>query len=321
MQFDTGSSRFVISTTECAACSGDSPYNRSLSSTFHEGIQPWKIKYGDGSFAEGVVAKDLVTLGSISVQNQTLNMVLAESSNFDDTVDGVLGLSFGSISGSTTVFESMMQQGIVDQGIFSFYFGKRSLNGGGEVIFGGLDMGRIELGNEITYTPVTQATHWNINIQDFTMNDMSLQGEQKTPLHAIVDTGTTLLVGPEAMVRIYHSQIPRSRRFKKTWVVPCMGNINLGIVIEGKTFWVPYKDLAREYVGLGLCFSAVQTSSADFLILGDVFLKNNYVVFDQEGMRVGFAPLKAEEKMVLASDNEEGEGKGEVAAVHLQDEL
>ncbi|KAG0280672.1 hypothetical protein BGZ95_009228 [Linnemannia exigua] len=318
MQFDTGSSRFVVSTTECAICTGSTSFNRTQSSTFRPGVMPWKIHYGDGSFAEGIVGEDKVTLGTISVESQQLNLVLSESAGFDDDIDGVLGLSFGALSGSTTVFENMMNKDLVDKGIFSFFLGKRSINGGGEVIFGGMDMERVEPGNEITYTPVTNATHWNIDVQNFSVNGVSLStGTTTSPLRSIVDTGTTLLVGPENWVTWYHSQIKRSRKFRKTWVVPCKGTSSLGVVVEGKTFSVPYEDLAREYIGFGLCFSAVQSSSADYLILGDVFLKNNYVVFDQAEKRVGFAPLKAETKRVTPTDSEDEV----MASGRMQEEL
>ncbi|KAG0379220.1 hypothetical protein BGX24_001268 [Mortierella sp. AD032] len=318
MQFDTGSSRFVVSTTECSSCTGSSRFNRTRSTTFRPGVMPWTIHYGDGSFAEGITGEDKVTLGSISVDIQELNLVHSESSNFDDAVDGVLGLSFGAISGSTTVFENMMSKNLVDKGIFSFFLGKRSINGGGEVIFGGMDMERVEPGNEITYTPVTNATFWNIDVQNFSINNVSfVTGTRTSPVRSIVDTGTTLLVGPEDWVTWYHGRIPRSRKFRKTWVIPCKGSSKLGVVVEGKTFSVPYEDLAREYVGFGLCFSAVQSSSADYLILGDVFLKNNYVVFDQEGKRVGFAPLKTEIKKVTTADSEDED----MVSGRLQEEL
>ncbi|KAF9935136.1 hypothetical protein FBU30_007515 [Linnemannia zychae] len=318
LQFDTGSSRFVVSTTECPVCSGDSHFNKSLSTTFREGNIPWKIQYGDGSFAEGFISEDTVTLGTISVENQMLNLVLEESPNFDDTIDGVMGLSFGAISGSTTVFENMMKQNLVEKGIFSFFFGKRAINGGGEVIFGGLDMERVEPGYDITYTPVTEATHWNIDVQDFTMNDASFAADtMTTPIRTIVDTGTTLLVGPQDWVGWFHMQIPKSRRFKRRWTIPCKGSGQLGVVIEDKTFTVPYEDLAREYIGFGLCFSAVQSSSADYLIMGAVFIKNNYVVFNQEEQLVGFAPLKAEAKNSRLTNIE----KEDTAEDRIQDQL
>ncbi|KAF9102669.1 hypothetical protein BGX29_004338 [Mortierella sp. GBA35] len=284
LQFDTGSSRFVVFTIECPDCSGDAHFNRTLSPTFRDGAVPWKFQYGDGSYAQGLISEDSVTLGNITVQNQKLNLVLLESPNFDDVVDGVMGLSFGEISGSTTVFES-------------------------EVIFGGMDVDRVEPGNDITYTPVTEATHWNIDIQDFVINGKSFKDDQKTsPTRSIVDTGTTLLVGPESWVSWYHAQIPGARLYhKKEWIVPCTNNATLSVVIEGKSFLVPTVDLTREFRG-SRCFSAVQSSSVDYLVLGDVFLKNNYVVFDQADKRVEFAPLKAEIKRVMPTDTEdEGE--------------
>ena len=139
------------------------------------------------------------------------------------------------------------------------------------------------------------------------MNDGSFAKDRKTiPIRSIVDTGTTLLVGPEDRVRWYHNQTPKSRKYRMTWVVPCKSQSKLAAVIEGKVFTVPHEDLAREYIGFGLCFSAMQTSSADYLILEDVFL-NSYVVFDQAEKRVGFASLKTEAKKVTTAADTEDE--------------
>lgn len=39
-----------------------------------------------------------------------------------------------------------------------------------------------------------------------------------------------------------------------------------------------------------MCFGGIQSNSGmEFSIFGDVFLKNQYVVFDAEGPRLGFA--------------------------------
>jgi len=51
----------------------------------------------------------------------------------------------------------------------------------------------------------------------------------------------------------------------------------------------PFEDLVRkETEEDGMCFSDIQPSSACFMIIGDVFIKNNYVVFDQEHKRIGW---------------------------------
>ncbi|KAF9431702.1 hypothetical protein BGZ76_011804 [Entomortierella beljakovae] len=295
MQFDTGSSRFVLSASDCAQCSGDTHYNRLASSTFNKGSEePWDIHYGDGSFALGVISRDDVTLGDITIIGQSLNLVRNESEGFDDVIDGVMGLSFGELSNSTTVFESMMAQKKVSRGIFSFYLGKKSLGGGGEVVFGGLDMSRIEPGVEITYTNVIQALHWKVGFRNIIVNGYPMVDVSRGQvLPAVIDTGSTLLIIPARMSYWIHRQMIGARVFRGIWTVPCdMIDGQIEFDIEGKRFVVPAVDLVREATNLpGLCFSSIQSSSGSYMIIGDVFIKNNYVVFDQENKRVGFAPL------------------------------
>ncbi|KAG0307029.1 hypothetical protein BGZ98_001222 [Dissophora globulifera] len=298
MQFDTGSSRFVLSTKGCDQCSGDTHFDPSASSSFRPGSrEPWEIHYGDGSFASGIIGRDDVTLGNITVRQQSLNLVTNESASFDDTVDGVMGLSFGRLSSSTTIFESMMAQQQVARGIFGFYFGKRSLNGGGEVVFGGLDMARVQPGHTITYTNVTHAQYWKVAFRNVIVYGNPLlansdERKRSRMFPAVIDTGSTLLVVPEWIADQIHARIPGSRSFDVTWTVPCkLITGQLEFDIEGKRFAVPSIDLVREQTNIqGLCYSAIQSSPAGFMIIGDVFLKNNYVVFDQENQRVGFAP-------------------------------
>ncbi|KAF9149401.1 hypothetical protein BG015_008808 [Linnemannia schmuckeri] len=159
----------------------------------------WHITYGDMSHAEGFLGRDHVTLGATSiesttegdgdgkkggrggltVQYQELALVTSESANFDEAIDGIMGLAFGVLSSSSssgggtpkavptkTVFENMMAQGLVDRGMFSFYLGKSSRGGGGEVLFGGWDPARIKDGEELVFTNVTKPKYWQINVEN-----------------------------------------------------------------------------------------------------------------------------------------------------------
>lgn len=162
------------------------------------------------SHAEGFLGRDHVTLGApleststtegegkekkggrrgLTVQHQELALVTSESDNFDEAIDGIMGLAFGALSSTSssftssggttpsqvvptkTVFENMIAQGLVDRGVFSFYLGKSPHGGGGEVLFGGWDPSRIEDGYELVFTNVTRPKYWQINIENVFVSD------------------------------------------------------------------------------------------------------------------------------------------------------
>ncbi|KAG0326509.1 hypothetical protein BG004_002963 [Podila humilis] len=313
IDFDTGSSQFIVSSKGCSECSGSSHYDPSISKSFQGSRNPWQITYGDLSHAEGVLGRDDVTVGQITVSNQQLALVKSESSGFDEMIDGIMGLAFGALSTSVastkTVFENMMEQKLVDRGIFSFYLGKASLNGGGEVIFGGMDTERIAEGHKITYTPVTRAKYWQINVEDILVNDQPIQPllsrQAKTSFRnvaGIMDTGTTLLIVPLQISYAIHRAIHGSREYGQTWTVPCdlgkqFPEERVQLQIGGKKFKIPFEDLVREPADeQDHCYSGIQPTLSNFMIIGDLFIKNNYVVFDQEKKRVGIAPLRFETK-------------------------
>lgn len=310
------------------------------SNTFQGTNKPWHITYGDLSHAEGVLGHDHVMIDGITVTNQQLALVTSESKGFDDTIDGIMGLAFGALSTNIalthTVFENMMEQKLVDRGMFSFYLGKTSLNGGGEVVFGGMDMDRVADGHNITYTPVTRPKYWQINIENILVNDQPIQtalGSKINPksvfqnVAGILDTGTTLMIVPLQISYGIHQAIHGAHEYGQTWTVPCdlgsqfpEGQVQLEI--SGQRFKIPFEDLVREPSGdQEQCYSGIQPSSSNFMIIGDVFIKNNYVVFDQENKRVGIAPLKFETKTSSHGvDDGEGENDTVVSGASVNDD-
>jgi hypothetical protein len=65
----------------------------------------------------------------------------------------------------------------------------------------------------------------------------------------------------------------------------------LVFTIGGGTFQVPVDSLIFEKDG-STCYAGFGYAGLDFAILGDVFLKNNYVVFNQKVPQVQIAPAK-----------------------------
>lgn len=59
----------------------------------------WKIRYGDGSNASGIVGTNNVTLGGLTVENQAIELASKLSPQFTKGAgDGLLGLAFGKIN-------------------------------------------------------------------------------------------------------------------------------------------------------------------------------------------------------------------------------
>lgn len=121
---------------------------------------------------------------------------------------------------------------------------------------------------------------------------LSLQGKE-----AIIDTGTTIIVAPAEIVRHLHAGIKGAVfTLKSGWLIPCAANSTnekVAFELAGKTFTVPVSDLVREQSSeKNLCYSGLIESDLPFTVMGDVFLKSWYSVFDFGQNRVGFAPSK-----------------------------
>jgi cathepsin D len=114
------------------------------------------------------------------------------------------------------------------------------------------------------------------------------------PTPAIIDTGTSLIIGDShSVATAYKSIRGASDNGDGTYSIPCDASPSLKIrfasadvVLSPSTFVLKSGD--GKCIG-GLSYS--DTISSVFWVVGDVFLQNVYTTFDVGNSRVGFAAL------------------------------
>ncbi|XP_062974797.1 pepsin A-like [Elgaria multicarinata webbii] len=294
--FDTGSSNLWVPSVYCSseACSNHRRFNPQQSSTYQATSQSVSITYGTGSMT-GILGYDTVQVGTIQVTNQIFGLSETEPGTFlyYSPFDGILGLAFPSIasSGATPVFDNMMSEGLVSQDLFSVYLSSNDQSGS-FVMFGGYDS---SYAGNLNWVPLSAESYWQITVDSITMNGQSIACSGGC--EAIVDTGTSMLAGPPSCIANIQNSIGASQASNGEYMISCSAMNSLPDIIftiNGIEFPLPasaYVIQGQSYCTTGFEGIDIPTQSGELWILGDVFIRQYYVVFDRANNQVGMASL------------------------------
>ncbi|XP_054659849.1 pepsin B-like [Grus americana] len=295
--FDTGSANLWVPSTYCQtpACANRARFNPSLSSTFSGIGVTYTLSYGFGDLLVAL-GYDTVTIQNIIIRNQEFGLSLDKPSRpfYYLDFDGILGMAYPGvgIGGYNTLMQNMLQQRQLAEPIFSFYYSNPTYSYGGEVILGGVDPQLYS--GEILWAPVVQELYWKIGIEEFSIGP-SATGWCSQGCHGIVDTGTFLLTVPGQFMSAF-LQALGTEESDYGFVVDC-SNIpsmpTLYFAISGAQLPLP----PSVYVlnNNGVCTVGVEStyvpsaSGQPLWILGNLFLRQYYSIFDMANNRVGFA--------------------------------
>jgi hypothetical protein len=245
----------------------------------------------------GVLGADTVTAApGVAVTAQTFGLATQLASFFKgQPMDGILGLAYPSIAADyvTPVFDTMISQNVVSQPVFSFYLDSTSGDTESGIYFGGMDSSK--MAGQPTYVPVASQTYWQIGLYGVLVNgqDVGNCNGWLGSCKAIVDTGTSLIIGPTDAVNALMSSIGN--------VASDCSNMNslptIDFKLKGNTYKIPSSVyvIKEDWDGSGqqTCQLGIQGSDGlPFWILGDTFIREFYTIFDRGQNRVGFAPLK-----------------------------
>uniref|UniRef100_A0A4X1VLH3 Peptidase A1 domain-containing protein n=1 Tax=Sus scrofa TaxID=9823 RepID=A0A4X1VLH3_PIG len=272
--FDTGSADLWVPSIYCKskACVTHRSFNPSHSSTFHDRGKSIELEYGSGKMS-GFLGHDTVRIGQLTSTGQAFGLSKEEiSRTFEHAIfDGILGLAYPSIAikGTTTVIDNLKKQDQISEPVFAFYLSSDKEEGS-VVMFGGIALDRITCRGRVIGCP---------------------RGCQ-----AIVDTGTSMLHGPSKAVAKIHSLI-NAKHFEKEYVVPCNARKALPDIvftINNVDYPVPAQAYIRKDANNNRCYSTFEEimdtlNQREIWILGDVFLRLYFTVYDEGQNRIGLA--------------------------------
>lgn len=299
---------------------GKNKFDNSQSTSYKADGSDFHIQYGSGD-VQGYFSVDTVTLADdIVITDQKF----AEVSNAGGLgvgyimgqFDGILGLGFEGLSlgGAKTVFKNAIDQKVVAQPVFAFSLGD---NADGELTLGGYGEYDIMIDviqcvvlqfmcltllpspsfyptddskfkGDITWIPLSEPKYWQIDIEDITAGSYS-----SGTTNGIVDSGTSLITGPSTSIIKIALSVGAMPNIMGQYTIDCAKVPNLPDLefkINGQVWKVPGKDLVIESAGTCLfAMMGMDIPTGPQWILGDVFMRKFYTIFDYENQKVGLA--------------------------------
>jgi len=302
--FDTGSSNLWVPSQKCSifelACRTHNRYDSSKSSTYKPNGTEFEIHYGSGSMS-GFLSIDTTCITGACVTDQTFAEATHEPglAFIAAKFDGILGMAFPKISvkGVTPVFQNMVDQGVVDSPVFSFWLNRNPDESlGGLMVLGGSDPEYYE--GEFSYVDVVEPDYWRISMDGLSLGE-DLNVGCNGGCMGIVDTGSSLLVGPPEETNKINKAIGGTEIIpgQGQFMVDCNSIDSLPVLtftIGGQQYELVGKDyiLQVEQFGQKQCISGItglELPMGPWWILGDVFIGKYYTEFDAGNQRVGFA--------------------------------
>ncbi|KAJ7168223.1 acid protease [Mycena crocata] len=340
---DTGSSDLWVVSDNCSDedCQAVSRFSPSRSDTLVQTGMPFRLDYLMGS-VHGQMVFDTVRMGPYEVESQIFAMVsrTADIGLASTDTSGILGLCFPAsaaipATAGATFLENIMSLFDPPQRFFAFHLPRMpgSTDPNASFTMGSLDPDLAPEPDRIAYSPVVRTgrvyDYWKIPILRLTLNgvafplSVSRVPSADTPI-AVLDSGTTLLLGPSADVAALYALLgsaarpappslaPRSDNDPVTYQILCTHAALLGLVLGNPPHEYPIhpSDFAwAEGADGGWCTGGVQANDGvnggDWL-LGDIFLRNVYAVHHTNPPCVGLLNLIDPETAVAQFRSERG---------------
>lgn len=280
---DTGSSNLWVYSSKCTAvvCWYHSTYDAKKSSTYKANGEKFDISYGSGSIS-GFVSEDAAVLGDAKSSMKFGEIESVSGVAFyASQMSGILGLAYGTIS--VDKLPTFIDSSDLTDKSFAFYLHENPE--ASYLTLPGYDQAAVN-GQEFQFHNVVEQRYYSLNLTGIKKGDAKIPSDG---YKAVIDSGTSVLVGPNTLVKPLIEGITVNDDCSGIDALP-----TITFQIDG----IDYPLTPNDYVlkvtqGSDTeCVLAVMgqdfPSGFDYFILGDTFMRKYYSYFDKKNNRVGF---------------------------------
>ncbi|KAI1083922.1 acid protease [Whalleya microplaca] len=286
MLVDTGASTTWVMGSHCTsdACEKHNSFGPDDSKTYKDSGKTYSVGYGSGEVSGDVVSDNISIAGiNVTMPFGVANVTSDQFSQFP--FDGILALSMV----PDTWLAAVKNAKLIDSNVFGVNLARGSDGtNDGEIAFGAPN--KAKYSGDVSYTTIGSKNSWAIPMDDVSYGGKSAGVKNR---QAYIDTGTSFAFGPPADVKALYDLIPDSSSSDKgvSYTVPCNSDVLVSFSFSGKSWNVSSKDFTGAPNGNGVCTGNVYGMEyvSGAWLLGAMFLRNVYSVFDTDQGRIGFA--------------------------------
>ena len=160
---------------------------------------------------------------------------------------------------------------------------------GGDITFGSINPSLYK--GTINWAPVVRQAYWEVSMSSVSVGETKMAIESAT---AAIDSGTSLIIMPKVEAEMLNKMIGATQTLNQ-WSVDC-STLNTLPPLTIEFNGVPYVLEAKDYIlnAQGVCLSGFAgidfpPSMGSLWVVGDVFFRKYFTIYDLGNNRVGFA--------------------------------
>jgi hypothetical protein len=280
---DTGSSNLWLYSKKCWSipCWTHSLYDHTKSSTYKANGEAFDITYGSGA-VKGTVSQDVAQIGDDISATMGFGEVTSASgiSFIASQMSGILGLAYNSIS--VDHLDTFVDLSNLKDKSFAFYLKDTSEES--YMTMPGMDTDGFDV---IEAHNVVEQKYWALKLTEVAQGTKKIDASK---YKAVIDSGTSLLVGPKAIVDELISGISVAADCSNLDSQP-----DISFTIDTTEYTLKSSDYVLQVQGE--CLLGIQSMAFpegfNYFILGDVFMRKYPSYFNLNDNTVSFQVAKS----------------------------